>query len=213
MFTPYSEEGLLDLFLCRWNFAGIIFDIQICHSCRLTLRVTLMLECWRLGPPLQRKVGHLSSALTQQHASSTKQNSLQLHRNKRNPHVAGQLPSSWHSQTKLKCAICIWKQKRNPRIPFPHTGTHLQQLTALLHPTLFSWRASSHRAHKDPSLVSSHYCDIIGQTGSSGLWWGGGTWRGGAVGRWAPERQQRWTAMHKDGMVCLVDKKTIHIQS
>lgn len=47
-------------------------------SNRLTLWVALEFKCWRLGPPLQRKVGHLSSALTQQHTSPTKQDLLQL---------------------------------------------------------------------------------------------------------------------------------------
>lgn len=45
---------------------------------RLTLWVALVFKRWRLRPPLQRKVGYLSSTLSQLDAAPTKQNPLEL---------------------------------------------------------------------------------------------------------------------------------------
>lgn len=45
-------------------------------------------------------------------------------------------------------------------------NTHLQQLTALLQTTQLCRGPGSHMADKDPSSVSTDYCDIIGQAGT-----------------------------------------------
>lgn len=63
---------------------------------------------------------------------------------------------------------------------YSHMQTHLQQLTALLQSTFFSYGTSSHMVDEDPRSVSSDDCDIVSQTGSLVLWWGRRAWRRGA---------------------------------
>lgn len=161
------------------------FDLMVLGfvaTFRLTVCVVLVFQCWKLSPPLQREVGHLSSALIQHHTPSAKQDPLQLNRTETNLDVT--------LQTRISSTV---KRARSFDKAFIHSlqfgsahqmDTHLQQLTALSQSTLFSWRARFHVADKDPHSISSHDSDIISQTGSSMFWWGGGTWRWGAEFKW-----------------------------
>lgn len=153
-------------------------------SNRLTLWVALEFKCWRLGPPLQRKVGHLSSALTQQHSSPTKQDLLQLKTTGQKLHVILQP----HFHRSISTHLSLWDTYFHMDTLkvliydlIAYADAHLQQLTALLQSILFSWGTCSHMADKYPCLASSNDGDVIGKTCSPVLWRGWGTWRWWAV--------------------------------
>lgn len=81
-----------------------------------------------------------------------------------------------HASTACWSTFSLWGM-------YSHMQTHLQQLTALLQSTFFSYGTSSHMVDEDPGSVSSDDCDIVSHTGSLVLWWGRWAWRRG-VGRY-----------------------------
>lgn len=64
-----------------------LYEFQQEKTNGLTLRVPLVFEGRRIGPPLQGEVGHLSGALAQLHTAPTEQNPLQLEPMKQQMHV------------------------------------------------------------------------------------------------------------------------------
>lgn len=166
------------------RLTGLIWIFQTSWSNRLTLWVALEFKCWRLGPPLQRKVGHLSSALTQQHTSPTKQDLLQLKTTGQKLHVILQPHFHRSKGTHLSLWYTYFHMHTLKVLIYDliaYADANLQQLAALLQSTLFSWGTCSHMADKYPRLASSNDGDVIGKTWSPVLWRGWGTWRWWAV--------------------------------